>query len=205
MSGYMKPNSKTRFTTKFYDHYKALETKLVNPRGKKGGIFSLKELTDNKELVDARKVWLIRRLAEEHAPELLRGAEAVTAQPGRTKDALRQQALHEAYVKGAKKTIEMLAPRGGGRLTNARSTLRRCVLFYFILFLLHGHTECDATLLAHSDRAVLAALCCVLEKGQYRSAARDLHINNHDVTRHKDLLVDLIQSNDMREVRYIHN
>jgi hypothetical protein len=65
----MKPKSKTRFTTKFYDHYKALETKLVNPRGKKGGIFSLKELTDNKELVDARKVWLIRRLAEEHAPQ----------------------------------------------------------------------------------------------------------------------------------------
>ena len=90
MSGYMKPNSKTRFTTKFYDHYKALETKLVNPRGKKGGIFSLKELTDNKELVDARKVWLIRRLAEEHAPELLCDAEAVTAQPGRTKDALRR-------------------------------------------------------------------------------------------------------------------
>jgi hypothetical protein len=40
----------------------------------------------------------------------------------------------------------------------------------------------------------------VLEKGQYRRAARDLRIKSHDVARHKDLLVDLIQSNDMREV-----
>jgi hypothetical protein len=131
---------KTRLTTQFYDHYNKLESKLVNPRGngpEKGGIFSAKDLADNQELVDARKVWLIRRLAEKHAPELLHVTNNVTTQPGGTQDVLCEQSLHEAYVKGAKKTIEMLAPRGGGRLTNARSTLRRYVLFH--LFLLCAH------------------------------------------------------------------
>ena len=49
-------------------------------------------------------------------------------------------------------------------------------------------------------RAVLGALCCCLEKGQYRQAGRDLQIEHHDISRHKDQLVDLIKSNDLREV-----
>jgi hypothetical protein len=87
---------------------------LATPRKQgadKGGIFSKEDLADGGTVVAARKEWLIRRLAEEHAPNLLRAAApntAVTATVSTesvalsTAAVLREQALHTAYIAGAK-------------------------------------------------------------------------------------------------------
>ena len=144
-ANYVAKNGRSRLSKTFYNHYNNLNSVLVTPRKQgadKGGIFSKKDLADGGTVVAARKEWLIRRLAEKHAPNLLRAAAPNTAvaatvstesAPLSTASVLREQALHTAYIAGAKQTIKMLAPRPGetkktGRLTNARATLRRCVI-----------------------------------------------------------------------------
>jgi hypothetical protein len=170
----------------FYRHYNRLSDKL-------DGLFSRtkKGHDDRGECVRARKLWLIRRLAEKHAPELLRESSAsgtsaaVHQSRGATQAAARGQALQTAYayLVEVKRMLKKLAPRGGGRLTNAQSTLRRYVHQVF-------RAVRPFLTISLPSSAVLAALCCALEEGQYSEAGRDLGIRHHDIKRHKELFVE---------------
>ena len=88
---YLDTRGTARLKKTFYNHFNQLDTALE-------GIFTKKAKRDQQSMVEARKLWLIRRLAEKHAPQLLQQAAALCTIAVHPSRAVTQTALRGVHL-----------------------------------------------------------------------------------------------------------
>ena len=88
---YLDTRGTARLKKTYYRHYNQLDTALE-------GIFTTKAKREQHSMVEARKLWLIRRLAEKHAPQLLQQASAPCTTAAHPNRAVTQTALRGRHL-----------------------------------------------------------------------------------------------------------
>ena len=125
-ANYGKNGSAIRHSSTYFDHVNILE-KSVNET-----FDDLFKHVKDQSVVEARRFHLMRHLAGKYCHQLIgvtnkssAAKDAVSSQRSAAQREERQRELETAVFDGIIDTIKNLAPRGGGKLTNARSVLRR--------------------------------------------------------------------------------
>jgi hypothetical protein len=88
---YLDTRGTARLKKTYYRHCNQLDTALE-------GIFTKKVKREQHSMVEARKLWLIRRLAEKHAPQLLQQASAPCTAVAHPNRAVTQTALRGRHL-----------------------------------------------------------------------------------------------------------
>lgn len=123
---YEKNGTAIKHSSTYFDHINKLE-KSVNET-----FDDLFKHVKDQSVVEARRFHLMRHLAGKYCHQLIgvtnkssAANDAISSQKSSFRREERQRELETAVFDGIIDTIKNLAPRGGGKLTNARSVLRR--------------------------------------------------------------------------------
>jgi hypothetical protein len=140
-------------STTFYDHLRVLNASTEETLKR---IFTKEQ---NSSLVEQRRFFLMRHMVGAQFPYLLHGGSAAagtTAHVHKTPHnaEMREQTLLNDMLSGLVKTLKSLAPRAGGRNTNARTVLRRALLVGLLSGVKRGQYSEAARLLSSETEGV---------------------------------------------------
>jgi hypothetical protein len=115
-ANYVTTDGSARLNSTFYRHVNEADASLDSVLKWGGAKYS-----------HARRVWMLRHLVAIHCPPPNDDDCASVSAPrrGASVGAMRTDTLMSTFLRGIKKSISVFARRGGGRLTNARATIRR--------------------------------------------------------------------------------
>jgi hypothetical protein len=115
-ANYVAATGTARLSSTFYTHVKEADANLDSIVNRGGG---------GAKYSQARRVWILRHLAAQHCPHLQDEARVIAPHRGASVGAMRSDKLMSTFLSGIKKSTSVFERRGGGRLTNARASIRR--------------------------------------------------------------------------------